>query len=173
MKANNPTKRRSTLSITLGILLVFSIMPASQARRYSYKMSSPKAEPDTTLTKGSFMVASICEECNNGYTIDQISFAGYDKPQTSSEESFFITNSTDRVMTAVTLYVDYRDLQGRQLTRRFLKISCNIPPGETRQVSAKSWDRQKTFYYEKSTQARRGGQPFTVIFDPVAYYLRF
>lgn len=159
--------------MALFMLLAFCIAPGAQARKYSYRMTPPKAEQDTALTKGSFMVASICEECNNGYTIDQISFAGYDKPQSSSEESFFITNSTDRVMTAVTLYVDYRDLQGRQLTRRFLKISCNIPPGETRQVSTKSWDKQKTFYYEKSAPARRGGQPFTVNFDPVAYYLRF
>lgn len=147
------------------------------ARKYAYRMVPPTAteadREEEEMSRGSFMVASQCEDCNSGYRIDQISFSGFDKPQSSSTETFFITNHTDRVMTGVTLYVDYRDTSGRQLHRRFLRLSCDIPPGETRQASVKSWDTQHSFHYEKSAPSRRPGAPFSVIFDPVAFYLRF
>ena len=156
-------------------LICFITVPASFARKVSYTLSPKESreEREEEMTAGSFMVASQCPDCNNGYTIDQIGFSGFDKKIGSSTESFFITNNTNRTMTALTLYVDYLTLDGRQLTKKFYKLNCNIPPGETRKVDIESWDTQRSFYYEKSAPAHGGGTPFTVIFDPVAYYLQF
>lgn len=130
------------------------------------------SEPE--MVTGSFMVASQCPSCNNGYSLDQVVFTGFDKNQSSSKESFFIINNTDRTLTAVTLYIDYRTPDGRQLHKQFLKLSCSIPPGETRKADIPSWDTQHSFYYLKSQKNRRHpGNPFDIRFDPVALYLRF
>jgi hypothetical protein len=157
-------------------IIVFSL-PVS-AKKYSYKLSAQKAEEQVStdeneMVAGSFMVASQCEACNNGYRLEEVEFSGYDKPQNSATESFFITNNTDRVLTGVTLYIDYHDKSGKQLHKQFLKLSCEIPAGETRQAQIKSWDTQRSFYYEKSTASKRAGSSFTVSLDLVAYYLRF
>lgn len=146
------------------------------AKKTSLKLKVDKKQTngeEEEFARGSFMVASGCGTCNNGYRIDQISFSGFEKPQSSSLESFFITNSTDRTITGVTLYIEYLDAEERQLHKRFLRLSCDIPSGETRRAELKSWDKQNTFYYRDSAPSRRGGAPFTVRFDPVAYWLRF
>lgn len=125
------------------------------------------------MVDGSFMVASFCETCNNGYRLDQIRFSGFDKTLRNSKESFFIRNLTDKTLKGVVLYIDYRTPDGRQLTKRFLKLSCAIPPGETRKADIPSFDTQHSFYYADSEHPKRGGNPFRVFFDPVAYYLSF
>lgn len=146
------------------------------AKKTSLKLKVDKKQTggeEEEFQRGSFMVASGCRDCNNGYQLDQISFSGFEKPQSSMLESFFITNSTDRTLTGVTLYIEYLDAQGRQLHKRFLRLSCDVPPGETRRAELKSWDKQNTFYYRDSAPSRRQGASFTVRFDPVAYWLCF
>lgn len=173
------------------LLLVLSLAAApGAARKISLKLKAGNKKTDTaqtmktesgqamtaesglTLRRGSFMVASQCEDCNNGYTISQIGFSGFDKPGSSSMESFFITNHTDRTMSGVTLYIEYLTPDGRQLHKRYVKLDCNIPAGETRKCDIRSWDTQRSFHYELSAASRRSS-PFTVRFDPVAFYLRF
>lgn len=152
--------------------------PGAEARKKGFRLNVEKksaaGSDDQEMTKGSFMVASQCEDCNNGYRLSQVVFSGYDKPRTSATETFFITNNTDRMLTGVNLYIEYRTLDGRQLHKRFYPLRCNIPPGETRQASLPCWDKNKSFVYEKSRDTDRNpGTPYTVIFDPVAFYLRF
>lgn len=172
------------------LLLVLSLAAApGAARKISLKLKAGNkktdteqtmkpdtgvAKPDTeqTMKRGSFMVASQCEDCNNGYTISQIAFSGFDKPWSSPMESFFITNRTDRTMSGVSLYIEYLTPDGRQLHKRYVKLACYIPAGETRKCDIKSWDTQCSFHYELSRASRRSS-PFTVRFDPVAFYLRF
>lgn len=182
----------SRMKIVVLILALLCLLPASDAagRKVGYKVNVKKgsavtgsvsgtevdpseAEPDGDMVRGSFMVASQCPDCNNGYRISQISFSGYDKPTSSRVESFFITNHTDRTMTALTLYIDYRTPDGRQLHKQFVKLSCMIPPGETRRAELKSWDSQRAFHYIKSPAGKKGSAPFAVTFDPVAFYLRY
>ena len=147
------------------------------ARKTGYRLAvESRSKADTEeqqMSKGSFMVASQCTDCNNGYTLSQIAFTGYEKPQSSATETFFITNNTDRTMTGITLYIEYLTVEGRQLHKRFVRLACNIPPGETRLADIPSWDEQKSFHYEKSAGSKRGGIAYKVIFDPVSYYLRF
>lgn len=167
---------RSLRILTLILAACAMAMPYAPAKKTSLKLKVDKKQKsggEEDFARGSFMVASGCEDCNNGYRLDQISFSGFEKPQSSSLESFFITNSTDRTLTGVTLYIEYLDAEGRQLHKRFLRLSCDVPAGETRRTELKSWDKQNTFYYRDSAPSRRGGAPFTVRFDPVAYWLRF
>lgn len=157
-------------------VLLFAATGAT-GRKKGYKLEVPKTAAGVSETermaRGSFMVASQCEDCNNGYRLEQIAFSGYDKTQRSAVESFFITNNTDRTMTGITMYIDYRMPDGRQLHKRFVRLVCDIPPGETRKADIESWDRQRTFYYELSEPPRKGGTPYRVVFDPISYYLRF
>ena len=50
-----------------------------------------KTDTGLTMKRGSFIVASQCGDCNNGYTISQIAFSGFDKPGASSMESSFFS----------------------------------------------------------------------------------
>lgn len=165
------------LLLVLTLVSAFLCSNELSAVKKGYKLNVEKQSKDEieqqTMSKGSFMVASKCHDCNNGYEISMIRFSGYDKPRKSSKETFFITNNTDRTMNGVNLYIDYRTTDGRQLNKRFIKLLCNIPPGETRAAEIESWDKQKEFYYTKSDPGKSGGMPFTVVFDPVAFYLRF
>ncbi len=169
-------KRPIFAILFISVLLLQALLPiAADGRRKGFRLKDNNEPVDTELVTGSFMVASQCEDCNNGYRIDQIAFSGFDKPQNSSRESFFITNNTDRHMTGLTLYVEYLTEDGRQLHKRFLRLSCDIPAGETRQATVESWDRQHSFRYTLSAAPARSAHPatpFTVRFDPVSFYLR-
>lgn len=185
----NKKNRLLTRAIMLAVLSFFAVSYAG-AQKIGYKMKVKEKKEKTTLkkeagettdgtegdaemVKGSFMVASQCPSCNNGYRLDQVVFTGFDKKQNNSKESFFIINNTDRRLTGVALYIDYRTPDGRQLNRQYLKLSCDIPAGETRKVDIKSWDTQRSFYYYKSKPSKNGGNPFDVTFDPICYYLGF
>ncbi|GEM_PF-1209826 len=165
--------------ITIIMLAACTSATVAVARKKGYKLNYDKRETvaeqkEEEMTKGSFMVASQCTDCNNGYTLQQVTFSGYDKPQQSSVETFFITNNTDRTLTGVNLYIDYRMPDGRQLTRRFFRLSCKVPPGETRTAEIPTWDKQRSFVYEKSqASSKHPGTPYSITFDPVAYYLQF
>lgn len=163
------------LAITLGAIFSFPTVISAKTTQYKLdieKKSKAEAE-EQQMAKGSFMVASQCERCNNGYNLSQIEFTGYDKPQSSASETFFITNRTDRTLTGTTLYLEYLDMEGKQLHKKFVKLTCVIPPGETRIANIPSWDKQKRFHYIKSEASKKGGLPFRVVFDPVAFYLRY
>lgn len=189
MNFRSCSHRRVSICIAMCLTALIMLCGASDiyAKRKGYRLNTKgestkssvskfEENPDTTemeMTPGSFMVASQCKDCNNGYRLDQIVFTGFDKNQNSSKESFFIINNTDRVLTSATLYIEYLTLDGRQLHKRFVRLSCNIPPGETRKADIPTWDTQRSFYYHKSAPSKRKGNPFEVRFDPIAYYLRF
>lgn len=158
-------------AILTALMLIIMLAPVS-ARKHTLRLKGDKKEQQQTTAHGSFMVASQCLDCNRGYRLDQIAFSGFDKPGSSSNESFFITNNTDRTMSAIALYVEYLTPDGRQLHKRYLRLDCNIPAGETRRAEIKSFDTQRSFNYIDSPSTRHS-VPFTVVFDPVAFYLRF
>lgn len=156
---------------------VFASFTEAAARKKGIKLNVRKESKadleEESMSLGSFMVASECTDCNNGYTLSQVAFSGYDKPQQSNSETFFITNNTDRRMSGISLYIEYRTEDNRQLHKRFFKLTCDIPAGETRMAEVESWDKQRSFYYIKSNASKKGGTPYVVIFDPVSYNLRF
>ena len=172
------TNRLNTRILTMCMIAILMLPVEGMGRRKGYRLDVDKKEAqrqekEESLTKGSFMVASQCRDCNNGYTIGQRTFAGYDKPQASGSETFFVTNGTDRLLTGINLYIDYYTMDGRQLHKRYVTLDCKIPAGETRMIELKSWDRQHAFYYEKSQPAKKAGTPYTITLDPISYYLRY
>lgn len=92
-----------------------------------------------------------------------IAVSGFDKPLRSRRETFFVTNRYDRTVTSLTVRFAYYDMSGRQLHETVTAVDCHIPPGETRQLSVKSWDSQQAFYYFQSVKPKRNpATPFSV-----------
>lgn len=85
--------------------------------------------------------------------------SGYDKPLRSRRETFFASNrgSTDTIH-ALILTMTYSDADGKMLHKRHERVSCEIPPQETRQLSLRSWDTQQAFYYVRSEVPTRAQQ---------------
>ncbi len=78
---------------------------------------------------------------------DSLDISGYDKPLRSTRETLFITNRCSTTVTLVTLSLTYGTVAGVMLHSREVTLPCAIPPGETRQLSFPSWDRQKAYYH--------------------------
>lgn len=85
---------------------------------------------------------------------DEVTLTGYDKALHSARESFFIVNNTDRRLQGVNVTVDYYDVDGGKLHSTTETVYCDIPAGESRNVSRKGWDRQRSFYYHKNPPYR-------------------
>ena len=102
-----------------------------------------------------------------GDTIRDISanllkITGYDKPLNSNKETFFVSNNGTSTITAMNITFNYFDSKNRQLHSASHTIECSIPPGETRQLSVSSWDKQKSFFYYRSAKPRRKATPYSV-----------
>lgn len=159
----------------LGNVLAVIFILLSSFNAYSDKVTVRLKEPKDTvgaeMTEGTMMVASQCEDCNHGFRLDQLSFFGFDKQLNSRQESFFIRNNTDRTLKGIAVYITYTTPAGNMLHKRYLKLNCEIPAGETRKADIDSWDTQKSFFYVKSAVPKRRATPFDVKFDLIAYYL--
>ena len=91
---------------------------------------------------------------------DILKISGYDKPLNSHKETFFVTNNGEHAIVGINITFNYFDNQNRQLHSATRHINCTIPPGETRQLSISSWDKQKSFYYHRSAKPRRQATPY-------------
>lgn len=95
--------------------------------------------------------------------IRQVVLSGFDKPLRSNRETFFVINRTDSRIISLTVEFSYLALDGRMLHSRIVCVGCDIPAGETRQVSCRSWDLQQSFFYTLSRRPRQSvGTPFEV-----------
>lgn len=99
-------------------------------------------------------------------TADSSSFSvfGYEKTLRATSESFFVTNLTTDTITTLIGEIEYLTLDGRQLHRRKFSTDVNLPPGETRQITLPAWDKQKVWYYHRSSAPRSRTQatPYTI-----------
>lgn len=154
------------------ILIMLLSAIGAEAQRITTKVKVEKDE-EQEMVAGSFMVGSDCSSCNNGYRLEQVKYSRFDKPASSAYETFQVTNTTDRTLKAVGLFLEYRTLDGAQLHKRYVRLDCNVPAGESRMLSVRSFDKQKSYYFKGSSKPRKRATPFDVIFDPVAYYLSF
>lgn len=83
-----------------------------------------------------------------------VTVSGFAKPLSSLYESMYVTNNSDSTMTALKLSLDYRDTSGRQLHQRSDTATVMLPPGETRRIELRSFDRQQTCCYVNSVRPR-------------------
>ena len=93
---------------------------------------------------------------------DSIEIRGFDKPLYSIKETFLVTNHYSRRLTSITITIDYLDIADRTFNSRTLTINCNIPPHATRQLSIRSFDDQKSYYYIRSRRPRSQSTPFDI-----------
>lgn len=102
-----------------------------------------------------------------------LGFSGFDKPASSSKETFLITNNSDTEIAGVLLEITYLDLQGRMIHRRNSDINVSIPPAETRMVELPTFDVQKSLYYKESNPPSRykSAIPFDVRISIKEIYL--
>lgn len=99
---------------------------------------------------------------------DSISLYGYEKAQTSTKETFFVSNHSSNDISKIRIILTYSDLHGSLLHRHDVDVNLNLSAGETRFVSIKSWDPNKLWFYT-GTQARHNAysNPFDVSYKIV------
>lgn len=134
------------------ILALIAIGVNGLAQRTTRKNLKVKPIADTTI---------VCDTLTSPNT-EIVVISGYDKPLSSRYETFFATNKGNTTITAINITLNYFDKHNRQLHSATRNINCTIPPGETRQLSISSWDKQKAFYYYLSPQPRRQATPYKV-----------
>ena len=134
------------------------------------------AVPDRTTRRGLKAVAptAVNAVAMRHDTVTPSPVAGYDKPLRSSRETLFVTNRSSRTLKGVELRIIYLDAKGRQLHEAVHWLPADIPPGETRRLSFKSWDLQRTFYYRLTGRPRTSdGTMYDVSIRPLrAAYTR-
>lgn len=95
----------------------------------------------------------------------EIRLSGYDKPNSASVETFFISNfMPDSVeIDAANITLTYLTLDGRMLHEATHTVSVTVPPGLTRSAHVATWDRNRSFhYYRSQAPSRRQSTPFKV-----------
>ena len=134
------------------------------------------AAPDTRTTRKKLVkaeqdVTAVTESTT--LSPDSITIADYDKPLRSNYETIFVTNRLQRKLVQITINIDYIDMNGSQLHSRSVTVECDIPPGTTRQLQMRAWDRQKAFYHHTTRSKPRSphARPYKVVVTPVSALL--
>lgn len=134
------------------------------------------AAPDTRTTRKKLVkaeqdVTAVTESTT--LSPDSITIADYDKPLRSNYETIFVTNRHQRKLVQITINIDYIDMNGSQLHCRSVTVECDIPPGTTRQLQMRAWDRQKAFYHHTTRSKPRSphARPYKVVVTPVSALL--
>lgn len=79
---------------------------------------------------------------------DSLFISGYDKALRSGRESLRVANRYSRRVSGVVIDIVYRGADGGDMLHaRRLRLGCDIPPGETRQLEWSAWDKQNRYYY--------------------------
>lgn len=143
--------KKTSLFLMLAIAVCVSVL-AQQTTRKGLK-ALPKAETEKSTTTVAEALDTIVSPDANAFDIN-----GYDKPLRSRRETFFATNNSGKRLDAMAFTIRYYDNKRRMLHSASHRVSVDIPSGETRQVSLRSWDPQFNFYYIRSAVPQRATQ---------------
>ncbi len=135
------------------VLAAIAIVLASAAMAQRTTRKGLKPAPATTATAAETVASSL--DTLAAPEPHQVDINGYDKPLRSRRETFFATNNSGRDIAGLAFTIKYFDSQQRMLHSASHNIAIDIPAGETRQASVKSWDPQFNFYYVRSTVPQR------------------
>lgn len=143
-------------------LLVLAVTSVAAPDTRTTRKKLVKSEQEVTVVADSTTVSP-----------DSITIADYDKPLRSNYETFFVTNRHCRTIVRITVDIDYIDMNGSQLHSRSVTVECEIPPGATRQLHTRAWDRQKAFYHHTTRSKPRSphARPYKVVVTPVSLLL--
>lgn len=155
-----------TLPLLLFLALVLLCVGDADARtRTTRKNLHTNQVPVLTLDGSDDLLTDSLPEVDPG----SVTLKGFSKRASDSKESFFITNNTDRRMSAVRLLLRYTTMSGEMLTQRVVTVPVNLKPGETKLVGVKSFDIQRLFYYYAGPRPRKQATPFQVAYRLVGY----
>lgn len=89
--------------------------------------------------------------------------SGFEKVQSSVNESFFVSNHSGHDVAALRFVIVYYNMRGEELHRRALWYDCLLPAGQTRNISLRSWDKQRVWHFV-NTQGRHNAYsaPFDI-----------
>lgn len=150
------------LRVIVTSLLVLAVTSVAAPDTRTTRKKLVKSEQEVTVVADSTTVSP-----------DSITIADYDKPLRSNYETFFVTNRHSRTIVRITIDIDYIDMNGSQLHSRSVTVECEIPPGATRQLHTRAWDRQKAFYHHTTRNKPRSphARPYKVVVTPVSLLL--
>lgn len=150
------------LRVIVTSLLVLAVTSVAAPDTRTTRKKLVKSEQEVTVVADSTTVSP-----------DSITIADYDKPLRSNYETFFVTNRHSRTIVRITVDIDYIDMNGSQLHSRSVTVECGIPPGATRQLQTRAWDRQKAFYHHTTRSKPRSphARPYKVVVTPVSLLL--
>lgn len=134
--------------------------PTINARKISAKAPHP---PKSSAESLSNKLLNVQDFEDHGMACEQFIFTGYDKPASSANESFFITNNSTVQVSQITVEICYMDIEGREFHRRKAIADVDLPAGSTRNVTIPSWDKQKSYHYYHSVRSpKRITNPYRV-----------
>ncbi|MDE6277916.1 MAG: hypothetical protein K2M06_07395 [Muribaculaceae bacterium] len=157
-----------SLVLALGILLLPCLASYSSAQRTT--RGNLRAVPESTAAAA----AAPTGEAIVSPGTETFKITGYDKPLRSRRETFFATYNGQGEAVGIALTITYLDEDGRQLHRRSVSVPCEVPSGETRNLSMPSWDTQQSFYFVRSSVPVRVAQatPYDVKISVDTVYVK-
>ncbi len=162
----------NTRAILLCLTALYtSFTTVTSGKRIKIDPGTPKIETSVYDVNDEEIQGSI-RIVNSGNDFSSPVFSGYDKTLGADVETFFLTNRSARLLTGYSVDIIYLSEDNSQLHRRHVFRRCNIAPGETQRVDIRSWDRQHSFVYYKSTKPRREAIPYKIKIEPAAYFIR-
>lgn len=167
-------KRNIFLSAAMAAVMA-GTSPYADARKIRTKHAVPKhsmKETSSSINAEDAAVSMASDSVSFRQRIlPAIRFYGFDKTVGSNMESFFISNGLDQKVSGMEVMITYYDMSGRQLHKQTVRISCDIPAGETKRTDIKSWDTQKSFYFHRSATPKRQATPFDVRIELISVSL--
>lgn len=146
------------------ILLLVAVSGLSAADRVNStrkKLYSQSENQESVVD--SLVVDNIGEFCE-----DAIAMRGYAKQTGAAKETFMLTNNTNLNISLVEITFRYTDVEDVLLHERTEQVVCDLPPYSSRQVSIKSFDEGKKFYYYKS-KPRKNAVAYKVAIKVLRY----
>ena len=143
------------IAIIISAVLIAASVSAKTVKTTRTNLK-PKSESVklSTVKSDLTVVDSVCT--------DSVEVRGFDKPLYSVKETFLVTNKLSRKIVSLKLTINYIDIADRVFNSRTVTVDCNIPSGATRQLTIKSFDTQKSYYYIRSRRPRAQSTPFQV-----------
>lgn len=153
--------RRLLITTFITGAIAFPVTAKRQKTTIPGKLKEIPAAPSPDLPAGADTLTTGLDSL--------LSFAGYDKPLTSSRETIHVTNLSDSLtVNSVTIEITYLDRKQRQLHKRQVTLDLMLSPGETTLAAFPTWDSQHSFYYIRSVKPRRQATPYTITVAPLS-----
>lgn len=136
-------------------------------------IAAAKTNTSRPVSASNSLMQAIENESDSAAYADKITLSGYKKTLTDAYESFFVDNQTPFHLSSLTVTFHYTNAETGQVFKECTyEVPCDIPSGQMRQLSVRSFDRQHSFYYSGSRAPRRPATAYTIKYSLEAYDVR-